>query len=96
MDHFNITQVCIHCLKGKKTFRVDLKLYDDNGRLLHGTENLETFRFICYFCWRKSTLDFYKFSHPDLICHLKRLHEQNEEIKKTLDMLYILVNNIKK
>ena len=96
MDHFNITQVCIYCLRGKKSFRVDLKLYDDNGRLLPGTEKLETFRFICHFCWRSSTLDFYKFSHPDLICHLKRLHEQYEETKKTLDKLYILFNNIKK
>ena len=95
MDHFNITQICIHCLRGKKTFRVDLNLYDDNGKLTHGTLQMETFHFICYFCWRSTTLDFYKFSHPDLICYLKRLHQQYEETKKALDKLYILFNNIK-
>ena len=95
MDHFNITQICIHCLRGKKTFRVDLKLYDDNGKLMHGTDQMETFRFICYFCWGSTTLDFYKFSHPDFICYLKRLHQQYEETKKALDKLYILFNNIK-
>ena len=24
MDHFNITQECIHCLRGTRLFRVDL------------------------------------------------------------------------
>ena len=76
-------------------FRVDLKLYDANGKLQHGTDQMETFRFICHFCWRSTTLDFYKFSHPDLICYLKRLHEQYEETRKALDKLYILFNNIK-
>ena len=28
MDHINITQECVHCLMGKKVFRVDLNLYD--------------------------------------------------------------------
>ena len=96
MDHINITQVCVYCLRGKKVFRVDLDLYDAEGKLLPGTRRMKIFRFMCQCCWKESSLDFYKFSHPDLICHLKRLHEQNKEIKKTLDMLYILVNNIKK
>ena len=55
----------------------------------------KTFRFMCHFCWRESSLDFYKFSHPDLICHLKRLHEQYNETKEALDKLYIIFNNIK-
>ena len=54
MDHFNITQVCSNCLKGKKVFRVDLSLYDDEGRLNHETENMDTFKFICNFCWKES------------------------------------------
>ena len=96
MDHINITQAYIHCLRGKKVFRVDLNLYDANGRLMiAGTEKMKTFRFMCYFCWRESPLDFYKFSHPDLICHLKRSHEQYIETKKALDKLYIIFNNIK-
>ena len=64
MDHINITQACIHCLRGKKLFRVDLDLYDAEGRLMVvGTEKMKTFRFTCQFCWKESSLDFYKFSH---------------------------------
>ena len=96
MDHFNITQECVHCLRGAKLFRVDLSCYDDEGRLIVESNDMERFRLMCPFCWRKTTLDFYRFSHPDLICYLKRLHKQYEETKKALDILYILFNNIKK
>ena len=96
MDHFNITQECVHCLRGAKLFRVDLSCYDDDGRLIVQLNDMERFRLMCPFCWRKTTLDFYRFSHPDLICYLKRLHKQYEETKKALDILYILFNNIKK
>ena len=34
MDHFNITQACIHCLRESKLFRVDLSCYDAEGRLI--------------------------------------------------------------
>ena len=66
MDHFNITQVCTYCLRGKKVFRVDLSLNNDDGRLNHGVESMNCFKFICHFCRKKSGLDFYRFSHPDL------------------------------
>ena len=96
MDHFNITQACIYCLRGSRLFRVDLDCYDAEGRLIiTGTEKMNRFRFSCQFCYRESSLDFYRFSHPDLICYLKRLHEHFEEIKKKLDILYILCNNVK-
>ena len=97
MDHINITQACIYCLRGKKLFRVDLDCYDAEGRLIIiGTEKISRFRFTCQYCWKQSSLDFYKFSHPDLICYLKRLYQQYEETKKALDKLYILFNNVKK
>ena len=96
MDHFNITQECIHCLRGSKLFRVDLTLYDVEGKLHIMPQNMNPYRFRCQFCWKVSSLDFYRFSHPDLICYLKRLHHQYEETKKALDKLYILFNNIKK
>ena len=95
MDHFYINQICIKCLRGNKKFRVDLQLFDENGRLYPGTDKLDRFSFTCEFCWKKTQLDFYKFSHPDLILHLKRLHEQHIKTKKALDKLYILFNNIK-
>ena len=96
MDHFYISQICVNCLRGKRVFRRDLDLYDNNGRLSVGTDRLHCFQFICNFCWRKTSLDFYKFSHPDLICHLKQLKRQYEEMKETLDRFNILFNNIKK
>ena len=72
---------------------MDLSLYDDEGRLNHETENMDTFKFICNFCWKESQLDFYRFSDPDLICYLKSLNEQYEKTKKALNKLYILFNN---
>ena len=93
MDHFNITQECVHCLRGAKLFRVDLSCYDDEGRLIVQSNDMERFRLMCPFCWRKTTLDFYRFSHPDLICYLKRLHDQYEKTRKELDKLYILFYN---
>ena len=92
MDHINITQECVHCLTGKKVFRVDLNLYDADGKLIINNEKMKTFCFMCHFCRRTSTLDFYKFSHPDLICHLKRLNEQHKETKEALDKLYNIFN----
>ena len=96
MDHFNITHECVCCLRGAKLFRVDLSCYNAEGRLILEPKDMGRFRFMCPFCWRESTLDFYRFSHPDLICYLKRLHEQYQQVKKALDQLYMLFNNIKK
>lgn len=90
MDHFCITQVCYGCWRGKKEFRVDLALYDDEGRLPQSVK--EKFSFICTFCQKTTHLDFYKFSHPDMILHLRRMHQQNELQKNALDQLYILFN----
>lgn len=49
MDHFIINEVCRNCWRGKKTFRVDLELYDDNGRLLPGVDQMNKFRYMCFF-----------------------------------------------
>ena len=96
MDHFNITQECIHCLKESKVFRVDLSDYDAEGRRIIMAKDMRRFRFICQFCRKETTLDFYRFSHPDMICHLKRLHDQYEKTRKALDKLYILFYNSNK
>ena len=93
MDHFNITQECIHCFRGSRVFRVDLTLYDAKGKLRIVPQNMNPFRFRCQFCWKVSSLDFYRFSHPDMICYLKRLHDQYEKTRKELDKLYILFYN---
>ena len=92
MDHFNITQKCSYCSKDKKIFRVDLELYDDSGTLKHGTKRMKKFHFTCRFCSKSTPLDFYRFSHPELICYLKRLHEHYKETSDAIDKLYVLFN----
>ena len=95
MDHFNITQECLYCMRGSKLFRVDLNCYDDHdGRLLIQPNQMEPFRFRCQFCHQTTTLDFYRFSHPDLICYLKRINKRYQQIKNLLQALYILINSI--
>ena len=97
MDHFSITQECLYCMRGSKLFRVNLSCYDDTGILLiqpNQPSQIEPFRFRCQFCHQTTTLDFYRFSHPDLICYLKRINKRYEETKKLLQALYILINSI--
>lgn len=93
MDHFIISQTCSFCLRGMKMFRVDLSLYEDDGRLKVGVENMDMFKFTCNFCWENSKLDFYRFSHPDLIRHLKRVHEHCNKMKRLFNEINILLNN---
>ena len=81
MDYFNITQQCSKCQRGSKTFQVHLSLYDANGRLNNGVQNTDEFKFTCHFCWQNSQLDFYRFSHQDLIKHLKNINEQYHIMK---------------
>ena len=92
MDHFKITHTCVNCLRGKKVFRMDLDLYDAEGKLLPGTRRMKIFDFTCQFCWKKSSLDFDKFSHQDVICYLKHLHEQFTKIDNVLDELLVILN----
>ena len=91
MDHFYIDQVCTNCLKGNQMFKVDLSLYDQNGKLRIGINEIEQFCFICVYCWKMTSLDFYSFSHPSMILHLKhlqRLHEQQADALKKLNVAF--------
>ena len=87
MDHFNITQICINCLRGNHTFKVELSLYDANGKLKKGVDKMQRFTFECSFCLRKTALDFYSFSHPSMISHLMYLRDQNVRRKDALQNL---------
>ena len=86
MDHFYINQICTNCWKGNQIFKVNLSMYDQHGKLRIGIDEIEQFCFICVYCWRTTRLDFYTFSHPSIILHLKhleKLHKQQlNEIKK--------------
>ena len=55
-------------------------------------QRLKDFSFQCEFCNHVSMLDFHKFSHPDIILHLKHQKEKNDKIRKALDELYSLLN----
>ena len=83
----DITHTCIHCLRGKKVFRISLDLYNDEGILKPGVQRMKEFDFMCHYCWKKSFFDFYRFSHPDIILLLKRLEQQLTELQKAIDQL---------
>ena len=76
MDHFDVIQQCIHCFKEGKRFRIDLTCYDVEGRLIIQSSDMDRFRFICQFCQRESTLDFYGFFDQNFISYLKHLHKR--------------------
>ena len=48
---------------------------------------MKEFEFICTCCEKKSFLDFYRFSHPDIILLLKRLDEQQTKLQEAIDQL---------
>ena len=89
----DITHTCIHCLRGKKVFRISLDLYNEEGVLRPGVQRMKVFEFMCTYCWRKSFFDFYRFSHPDIILLLKRLEQQVTELQKAIDQLQSEINN---
>ena len=89
----DITHTCMHCLNGKKVFRISLDLYDAEGLLKRGVTRMKKFEFMCTFCSKKSFLDFYRFSHPDVILLLKRLDEQITELQEVIDQLVITLQS---
>ena len=87
----DITHTCIHCLRGKKVFRISLDLFNAEGLLKRGVTRMKEFEFICTCCEKKSFLDFYRFSHPDIILLLKRLNEQHTKLQEAIDQLVIIL-----
>ena len=83
----DITHTCIHCLRGKKVFRISLDLFNAEGLLKRGVTRMKEFEFICTCCEKKSFLDFYRFSHPDIILLLKHLDEQQTKLQEAIDQL---------
>ena len=63
-------------------FKVDLSLYEPNGKLRKGIDQMERYCFICIYCWKTTRLDFYTFSHPSI--HKERLHKQQLNAMKKL------------
>ena len=98
MDHFYINQICTKCWRGNQMFRVDLSLYDANGNLRQGVNEMDQYYFLCRFCWEMTRLDFYSFSHPSIILHLRhieRLHEQQTNAFKKLKDTFDKINSKK-
>ena len=91
MDHFYINQICCNCLRGNQMFRVDLSLYDANGKLMEGIDEMDRYCFICIYCGKTTRLDFYSFSHPSMILHLRhiqRLQQQQADAIKKLNVAF--------
>ena len=95
MDHFYINQICTNCWRGNQIFRVDLSLYNANGILREGTDELDQFIFICIFCWKTTRLDFYTFSHPSIILHLKHIHRLHNQQTEALKKMNVAFHNCK-
>ena len=89
----DITHTCGHCYRGKKVFKVSLDLYNDQGIMHPQVHQMKKFDFDCDFCFRKSRLDFYRFSHPDVILLLKRLEKKQDELIKALDNIISILEN---
>ena len=90
----DITHTCIHCLKGKKVFRINLDLFDAEGMLRRGVIRMKMFNFMCSCCGKKSYFDFYRFSHPDIILLLKRLDEQHTKLQEAIDQLQKAIDQL--
>ena len=66
--------------------------------LREGIDEMEQYCFICIYCWKTTRLDFYTFSHPSMILHLRhmqRLHEQQTNTFKKLKVAFDKVNTEK-
>ena len=83
----DITQVCFNCQRGRKVYHISLDLYDDNGILHRGVEQMKEFEFECEYCFRKSFFNFYRLSHPDVILLLKRLDRKQNELLNALNSI---------
>ena len=96
MDHFYINQICTKCWRGNQIFRVDLSLYDANGKLRKRIDEMDRYCFICTFCWKTTRLDFYTFSHPSIILHLRHMQRLHEQQADTLKKLHVAFLNCKR
>ena len=67
-------------------FKVDLSLYDPNGKLRKGIDQMERYCFICIYCWKTTRLDFYTFSHPSI--HKERLYQQQVDALAKLNVAF--------
>lgn len=95
MEPIKITQLCRHCATGTHVFTIDLNCYDDNGVLTINKQQIAAlYSFDCEFCRRSTPLDFYRFSHPDMIRYLKKQNNNYVIMRQALDRLYILFNNL--
>ena len=95
MEPIKITQLCRHCARGTHAFTIDLNCYDDNGKLTISKKQIAAlYSFDCEFCHRSTPLDFYRFSHPDMIRYLKKQNNNYVTMRQALDRLYILFNNL--
>ena len=83
----DISHTCTHCFKGKKVYRVTFDLFNEEGILRRGVQQMKKFEFECEHCSKKSFLDFYRFSHPDVILLLKRLDQRQYQLLEMLNKL---------
>ena len=87
MDHFNILQLCRHCGRGKKVFKIELSFYDADGELnLSKAQISRDFSLKCEVCHRVSNVDFYSFSNREIIVQLKHQKEIRNKLKNMVEL----------
>ena len=76
-------------------FPVDLSLYDADGKLRKGIDEMDRYCFICIYCWKTTRLDFYSFSHPSMILHLRHIQRLQQQQTDAIKKLNVAFHNTK-
>ena len=95
MDHFRVCQLCCHCKKTSKVFKVKLSYYDANGKIdINPIQSIREFAFQCELCSAVSIVDFDQVYSPATVLELKRVEkERKEKIEQLIQDLISLIND---
>ena len=95
MDHFRVCQLCCHCKKTSKVFKVKLSYYDANGKInINPIQSIREFAFQCELCSAVSIVDFDQVCSSATVLELKRVEkERKEKIEQLIQDLISLIND---
>ena len=95
MDHFRVCQLCCHCKKTSKVFKVKLSYYDANGKInINPIQSIREFAFQCELCSAVSIVDFDQVCSSATVLELKRVEkERKEKIEQLTQDLISLIND---
>ena len=56
---------------------------------------MDQYCFICIYCWKTTSLDFYSFSHPNMILHLRHIQRLQQQQADAIKKLNVAFHNTK-